>query len=296
MKSQKELTAETRILKNFGSLIVAYEEIAATRMRRVKGSVLKNRDFLEGLGDVYGLVREAYLAFLTGVPKNQVTKFKKLKTKDKMVSVFLSANTGLYGDIIRKTFDYFIKDTRDKDTDLVIVGLLGKRMIDDMPILGKRPEYTFFDLSDKGEFAEQFNKLLNHTLQYNEIAIYHGIFKDIVAQLATKTLVTGDLSAADSTEVHEPGYKEKRKHAIFEPSIVEVEEFFEKQLLAIVLEQTVNESSLSKFASRMINLEKAVDNVNSELTKTKFELLKKRHALFNSRQSNILSSITLWNR
>ena len=102
MPADKKIREEITSLQGVHSLVQTYEEIAAIRMQRVKASVLNNRDFLASLFEIYRHVKFSYQKEL--VQTKAATAVKKLGT----VHVLLSANTGLYGDIIHKTFDLFI--------------------------------------------------------------------------------------------------------------------------------------------------------------------------------------------
>ncbi len=52
-------------------------------------------------------------------------KITFLAHNGKTVAVYLSANTGLYGDIVRKTFDLFMKDAQTGGIEATIVGKHG---------------------------------------------------------------------------------------------------------------------------------------------------------------------------
>ncbi len=70
--------------------------------------------------------------------------------------------------------------------------------------------------------------------------------------------------------------------------------FFEKEIFASMLDQTVRESQLAKFASRMVALNRAGENIKSSLD---ISVIQKRvidHALANKKQLNAISSISLW--
>ena len=81
---------------------------------------------------------------------------------------------------------------------------------------------------------------------------------------------------------------------LIEPSIEEVLDFFEQQILAAVFEQSLHESSLSKFASRMVSLNYANENIRNSLKSLKFKNLKLKHFLANAQQLELMSGISLW--
>ena len=106
----KTLNSQANYLETLQRLTSAYAEISSSRMKKVRGSVLSARDFLESLDEIFQEVRKSYRKEVM-----QLSKKKKgdnitfLSHNGKTVAVFLSANTGLYGELMQKTFNKFIK-------------------------------------------------------------------------------------------------------------------------------------------------------------------------------------------
>ena len=291
MKSIKEVEKDIEALNDFHDLIETYEEIAAIRMRKVKKSVLMEREFLKGLGDVFRFVEMAYDTFL--IKLGNIKKGKKhfLKTNGKDVRILLSANMGLYGEIVHKTLYKFVEDVKnDPEADVVIIGSVGKKTFE---ALVPNRQYQPFEFSDSGIDDENMKRILDYVLQYRNIYVYHGLFESILKQLPTVTNVTGDVSKF--AEKENPEAKEEEledpKFGFFEPTIEDVAAFFETQTLSVIFEQAMHESSLSKFASRMVTLDMAISNVNEQIKTTNFSLKKLKHRNFNKKQITLVSSI-----
>jgi F0F1-type ATP synthase gamma subunit len=292
MKTVKEAQADLQTLHDFHDLIETYEEIAAIRMRKVKKSVLMEREFLKGLSDVFRFVEMAYDTFLIKLGEIKKGKRHFLKTNNKNVRVLLSANMGLYGEIVRKTIYKFIDDVKSGRDDVVIVGKRGKQVFD---ILVPGRAYQYFDFADSGTDDENMRRILDYVLQYRNIYVYHGLFQSILQQKTTVNNITGDISKFAGYEEEENPQSKKEvenpKFGFFEPSIEEVAAFFETQTLSVIFEQAMNESSLSKFASRMVTLDKAVSNVNDEIKKTNFNIKKLKHRNYNKKQITLYASV-----
>lgn len=282
MKRIKSLKVEFDSLTAFLDMVEAYEEISALRMRKVKKTILERREFMQGLNEAF-----AYIAYSYSVYKKSLKgKFKGvLNTNGKTVSVLLSSNTGLYGDVVRSTFDLFYTDIKDIKTDIVLVGRMGKRFYDES---GLKKNYDYFEMSDKGVDDAGTKQLLEKIIDYTNIVVYHGVFKNILSQEAVKTAVTGELLKIEqSLESYDVKF-------LFEPSVEEVAEHFEKQIASLIFEQTVFESSLSKFASRMVSLDRAADNIGTKMNYLDFKIKKVKHKDINSSlQSGIFGGI-LW--
>lgn len=289
MKSIKEVEKDLYVLHDFHDLIETYEEIAAIRMRKVKKSVLLARDFLEGLSDVFKFVEMAYDTYLVKLGNIKKGKTHFVKNNNKDVMVLLSANMGLYGEIVHETVNKFIQESKTSQADLVVIGKRGKRIFE---ILVPGKKFQYFDLSDSGTDDENIQRIIDYVLQYRNIYVYHGIFDTILKQKAMATNVTGDISRfAGQEDTIKEGKIEDPKFGFFEPTIEDVAAFFETQTLAVIFEQTMNESSLSKFASRMVTLDMAVSNVNDQLRTTNFSLKKLKHRRSNKEQITLISSL-----
>jgi ATP synthase F1 gamma subunit len=283
MKRIKFLKLELNSLTDFLTMVEAYEEISAIRMRKVKKSILERREFMQGLNEAFAYIAYAYKIYresLKDKAKNNI-----LNTNGKTVSVILSSNTGLYGGVVRSTFDLFETDIKKSETDLVIVGRMGKRYYDGS---GLKKPYQYFDMSDNGIDEPNIRKLLDYVVNYAEVVVYHGVFKSILYQEAHATHVTGEVMKIEqSLDSYDTRF-------LFEPSVESVAEHFEKQISSLIFEQTVFESSLSKFASRMVSLDKAAENIGSKLGFLDFNLKKSKHKDINAGlQSSIFGGI-LW--
>lgn len=284
MLNKKQLQAEINTMTDLKTIIEAYEEIAAMRMRKVKKSVLQSREFLGGLNDIYQRVIYTYRLYSKSKHRSK-NKAALHETNGKTVSVLISSNTGLYGDIVKRTYELFIQNIVNNSHDVVIIGRTGKQMYDNFS--GKRT-YKFFDAEDSAATGEKIKEMLDYLLSYTNIVVYHGIFISMLSQKPVATFVTGKaLDLESSTKVQE-------LKCIVEPSIDEVAKFFEKQILSSIFEQSLYESSLSKYASRMVSLDYANENINTSLAKVSFAKLKIRHMNENSDQLERMSGISLW--
>jgi F0F1-type ATP synthase gamma subunit len=289
MSTKKRLNDDIGVYRNMKDIVEAYEEIAAMRMRRVKKQVLNNRDFLAGLNDIYKRVVFTYRSHVKKMrEKNSDTEAKLIyETNGKTVSVLLSSNTGLYGEITKKTFNLFVKNSLESDTDQVIIGRLARATYDGR---GYKKPYKFFEISDTNVEEGELKPVLEHLLQYSNIIVYHGLFKTVLEQDAIKTFVTGE-AVKEFDEVENVPIV-----SIIEPSVEEVTEYFEKQIIASVFEQSVFESSLSKFASRMVGLDIANENIDQLIKRTDFKILKFKHREFNSKQISTLAGVSIWGK
>src|SRR3989338_3652224 len=132
MTTKKEIIKEKDFLAILQTILETYEEIAATRMARIRSSVLDSRDFLLEINAIFQQVKSSYNNQIVILMKKKKlkdpTKLTFIKRNGKTLYVFVSANTGLYGDIIRKTYDVFINSIKKEPGDVAIIGKLGLEM------------------------------------------------------------------------------------------------------------------------------------------------------------------------
>ena len=79
MVNKQDIKHELDKIGILKDLVEAYEEIAATRMRKVRSSVLQNREFLSGLTSVFQDVKSSYRKEIL-----RIMKEKKMKNYSKL--------------------------------------------------------------------------------------------------------------------------------------------------------------------------------------------------------------------
>lgn len=286
MLNNKEISEEIQRLSTFNILVETYEEIAATRMRRIRASVLRSRDFITELGGIFTELKANY--------KHQVEELIKHKKQPKSGPTFrkhngktlvilLSANTGLYGAILQTTVNAFLQYVNAHPCDIAIIGRYGKTAFEN---LNPGKQFLYFDLPDQSFSTEDTRNILASILVYSNIYVFHGKFVSIVRQ-------EPEMAAISAEQVTGDGMNPSTVRYVFEPSLEEILVFFEEQILASVFEQSIHESELAKFASRMVTLDQATENIKQRVKQV--ELMKRliRHRTLNKKQQDSLNAIML---
>lgn len=282
------------MVDTFKMLAQAYEELSVIKMQRVRSSVLSTRDFLEDLSEVFADVKASYqheinLYLEKGKNKKKFNPINLISKKNKTVAVLLSANTKLYGDIIKRVFHLFVEDIRKNDFDIVIVGRHGKELFDQVQT---RKKYEYFDLPDTGVDFDQLKPILEHIMRYEKVNIYYGKFMNVILQSPTVTNVTGEESL--SQEQKEDTKETKKVGYIFEPSIDTIFSFFLDQVMVSLFKQTVHEAELSRLASRITAMEQALGNIEQSESQLKGEERKIRKLALNKKQIDSFAGISFW--
>lgn len=273
MTNKRILGDEKESLGGLRSLVEVYEEVAAARMQKVRGAVLASRQFLEEMLTVFGRVREVY----------KKKGFSGLAKNGRRVAVFLSANSGLFGDIVDRTFDKFAQFIESYECDAVVVGKLGVRMMTDRKV---NKLYNYYDFPDDSVDPESLLLIMRYLLQFERIVVFYGKFGSILTQDPVMTAVSGE-----NLEVAVTGGKTEY---IFEPTIEEIAKIFEGQIMASLFEQTLHESQLAKFASRLLNLDKSWENIGKRLEYVESEEIRLRRKTRNRKQLSTISGMSLW--
>ncbi|MBL7078037.1 F0F1 ATP synthase subunit gamma [Candidatus Shapirobacteria bacterium] len=274
MKTSAQVRAEIEWLRGLSELVMAYEEVAAVRMKKIRNEVLQNREFTTGLNQIYQRLKFTY--------KKEAEKYKlkqNISKNGKTARVFLSANAGFYGPIIQKTFQLFAADLKKEKSDAVIVGRVGRYLFSQAGI--KKTEPLYFDFPD-GSFDRQgLKEIADQLLPYEAVVVYHGQYQNIAVQNPLASSISGDQLGP---EAGEPA----RASWIFEPSFSSLLSFFESEIFVSLFAHSMYESHLSKFACRMITLDEAAENINKGIAVSLFEKERLRHKQSSKKQLEAL--------
>lgn len=294
MQSKKQTESEIVTLAGLGGIVETYKEIAATRITRTRTSVLKSHNFLSEINMVFEQIKTSYrrqLETLVAAKKNKNTGNVTFSEHNgKTVMIFLSSNTGLYGDIIARTFDLFAQDAEKADkskTDLAVVGRLGLFLVEEAKF---PPPYFYFDFPDQAVDEKKLGEMASFLLQYEKVVVYYQEFKTLVRQAPVASDISGNILESTKTA----GVTASSVKYLFEPSLEKILAFFEKEIFASIFEQTVRDSQLAKFASRMVTLDAASESIRKKLKQAVFENTRLTHRAKNRKQSQTFSSMSLW--
>lgn len=295
MQSKKQTEAEIVSLSGLGGIVETYKEIAATRITRTRTSVLKSHNFLGEINTVYEQVKSSYRRRLEQIIKAKKEKNAKnlsfVTNNGKTALIFLSSNTGLYGDIIHRTFNLFLDEINGSDRasyDIAVVGRLGLFLVEEAKI--PQP-YQYFDFPDQAVPEGDIIKITNFLIQYEKVVVFYQEFKTLMKQQPVASDISGNV--LDLKKTTDTPSTSSVKY-LFEPSLEKVLEFFEKEIFASIFEQTVRDSQLAKFASRLVTLDSASQNIRKKLLSSIAEDVRLRHREKNRKQSQTFSSMSLW--
>lgn len=292
MAQDKEIKDRISTLLGLSGLIQTYEEIAAMRMRSTRSSVLSNRDFNEGLIFIFQRIKNSYKEQIAQLVKHKKSthpaassQVTLLKRNGRTNCVFISANTKLYGDILQNTFnsfDEYLGKNKDQPIDLTIIGKVGKSMYEDAH---PGQKFTYYEFPDSDVPLDELTKLVKYLIDYEKIYFFYGKFQTVSSQVSAVLDVYGQ---------EEEGNDNSQLKYLFEPSLEEILILFESEIFASIIEQTLRESILAKFASRMVTLDSAAEKIREDLKKIELTRKIAKHRSQNKKEFENLRSIFLW--
>ena len=239
MAQLADLTKESLLMGDIKNLLEIYEETAAEQCRLFREKILSTRDFLEQL---------AVLSVAVGADLENLT-VKKSKT----AAVFLSASEGMYGNLISLVFSEFLKTAKtaaDNKTDLVVIGALGRQLMQE---LAPQLKYQYLDMD------EDFKPLL---MGYGRLKVFYAKFKNVAVQQAAGSELSGQMV---QELIRQSGGKQPPLKFIYEPSLPEIAEKFNREIFHNLLAGMMEEHRLAKQAARLMQLDEAVDDLDVRL-------------------------------
>ncbi|MBP7966899.1 F0F1 ATP synthase subunit gamma [Candidatus Woesebacteria bacterium] len=281
MQNSKTIDQDLDFLTDLRSLAVAYEDISIIKMQQTRNTILRARNYVGYLKNILESIQTAGSYIQT---KNNVGKKKK-----PLATVVITSNTKFQGDITRRIFDFFSHKS-EKPGDIFVIGKIGKEF---MKEYDGKIQYTDFEVSDIDISMKDLQPFLQRLLQYKEINVYYAIFKNLINQEPTAIDIGNiDLLTPEETELLR---REKNMPTfLFEPSVEEISTFVNDNSVALMLLQTVYETQLARFASRMKAMDLLIQRIDEDSTNIKLSQRRIRRQLENTKQLERLTGVSLW--
>ena len=256
-------------------------------MRRIRGGVLFNRDFIYALAEIYREVsvsnRNELLKLIKD--KRNIRDLSLRSHNGKTACIFLSANSGLFGAILKHAYEEFVRYTQEHDVEPVIVGTFGKQLFENQ-FPGKK--FIFFPLHGDSIDPDVLKKVTSDLIEFENVIIFYSHFNSMSSQDVAMLDVAGQETPLLQKEILATNYA-------FEPSMGKILEFFEQEIFANIMEQNFTESELARHAARIIALDTATKNIDSRLKKIDLEHRVVIHRILNKKQTEAMTGMALWN-
>lgn len=294
MPQKKVIFEELEALNSIKNLAESYEEIAVIRMQKIKDSVLKTRDFLANISDIFVDLKASYVREVRDLmnrrKKGDKTILPSLQKSGGELKVYLSSNGKMYGSVTQKTYRLLVDDlkkTTDQQSDLLVIGKTGREMIEGA---GVTHRFEYFEIPDTSVDVSHIKQLMKKFLQYEKVLIYYGKFGNVVTQTPISTSITGE----DIFETEVPMTVPREDRFIFEPTLEKIFHFFETQIMANLFSQTLLENQLARHASRVNAMEEALGHIEEETKKLHQMQTRLKHQMANKKQLETIAGLALW--
>ncbi len=284
----KELIEVGSSLKDIAS---SYTEIASIKLRKIRSSVERNRQFYDELTRVYALI-------------NKIAATKKIipapKPK-KVISVLLTSNYRFYGNINNQLVQHFIVTNTKMASDKLVVGKTGRDYLKGIHYFhAYNPVIFKNDMPDDNELKS----LVKVLQEYKQVLVFYPQFKSVLVQVPTVKDITQtqllslqEQSKPDQTDISFIfNQKEFQTSFIFEPEIMKMLDFFDNQIKILLLEQTILESELARTASRLIAMDQAQSKAKDFIGNNKKALGQLRKSTYNARLLETLATMSKWRK
>lgn len=291
----KNILVQIEDLTGIKEIVGASEEIASMKMRSIRGQVLESRDLNDELTEIYREVTISYKNQIMGLMEQKNHGYSGTQNKDVPISlkkgngltavVFLSANSGFFSKILEKTYREFVTylDSHEH-VHPIIIGEFGKKLFTDQ-YPGR--DFVFHVFSEKENNSESLEQVTKELINYDNVIIFYPRFESLASQTVAALDVSGSKNGQSDQSVTEV-------HYLFEPSIEKILAFFEGEIFAGIIHQTVTESELARYASRITTLDIARENINTKLKSINLQKRFATHRLMNKKQTEAMMGISLW--
>lgn len=241
----KEIDAALEEGQSLKTIAQAYSEIANLKIKRIRSEVERNTLFFQEIAGVYTEIKK----FAAG------KKIKIVKPK-KTVSIVLSSNYRFYGNINSDLLDFFARSTQKMDTDAVMVNKAAINYFRATKTLSNLGNLKEISLKGDQPDALELTSLVNMLKDYNQVLVFYSSLKSLLVQLPKVVDITASSEAA-----LEAGHGNLFRF-IFEPQLPKILQFFDSQMITLLLEATFLESELARTASRFISMDQAETEAN----------------------------------
>lgn len=292
LSTSTKLQEEIGMIKFMSQLFSAYEEIAVMKMQRIRTGVFHNRKFLDELYSIFNESKILYfkrVSSLNGanqptIDESSLTRFSTLNKNGKSIIVLISPDQKFSGNIGFEVFDDFYKHTKaSAASEVLVIGIVGKQLVDGRGLTG----YRYFELKSLKDKIN-YDSLRDYLLSYQKIDVHYGKFVNLLTQVKTVTDITGNTVNENAINLT------STDDYIFEPSIEAVMNFFEVQIMGVLLKQALAESELARLGSRINAMESASRNAKDTVKKLGIQKVMLDKSYANNKQIERMSGMSLW--
>lgn len=294
-----EIKEQQTVVNAVGSFASSLQQISASRMARLRKSVIAAHRFVE---EATVILRELQLEKAKEIERErQALASKKITSKIKLKSaepevkktkrtaiIVITSNQGLCGSYntdIAKKMNTIVTDY--PEVDYFIIGKKGQEFFRSLA----RKHNTKFYPFNIPELVEMIHlkPLIGMFYYYDQIFLVYSKY----INTTNRDVVFIELAVPHNTEVETTKEKEEGKF-IFEPSLDEVIRATTAKLRSALFRQQILDSRLSLYASQMIAMQTASDNAKNLTGELQLQYNKARRKLIDKKIQEVQAGRSLW--
>lgn len=230
-----------------------FTDVARMRLERMRAGVERNRIYVGEIAKVLHIVR------VTAEQQGLSAK----REKKVSASLLLTSNKRLYyGDLDVKVVDFYTAHTAySAFADRFVVGSVGTDIL-----AGRKYPFPYESISFEKDMPSQAElaQLSKQLVEYQKVLVYYPRFLTVLSQLPSLVDITG-LTASATGEKGENYY-------LFEPEIGKILDFFEQQIMQLLLEQAFMEAELARIGTQLTTMDNAQQRSNKLINEQKLLL------------------------
>lgn len=255
MSTLSDITERLQTGLSLKYIAQSYTEISAKKLKEIRRDVERNRSFFAELSSLYHAIK------VVAAEKYHIFAGKNGKT----AIVLITSNFRFYGTLNAKLVDFFIKETASRPADIFVVGKAGADLLQSHSF-GTSGTFDTFSFKKDLPSNEELKLFVAKLAPYKQVLVFYPQFQSILVQ----NPVVKDITESQQIKAPSPAKEHQNlldtilgKHPnwtddyIFEPSIEKILEFFDTQMITLLVEEAFLESELAKTAARLVTMDQA---------------------------------------
>lgn len=272
--TQKQIIQAIDLDNGLKLVAQAFTEIASIKLQKIRARIERNRNFFEEISGLFGAVQQL------AERRNIVPKLGKQDT----AAIILTSNSKFYGGLERRLMQFYIQTLSKlpaeagKPVQQIILGRSAADFFGTEAIILNQDLPGEAELKNLTELIKRFIKVLVFYPRFQSVLLQRPFVVDLTKSgLATKV---------QGTTID----------YILEPELAQMWQFFDSQILKLLLEQTFLEAELARTAARLTSMDQAQEMADKAIKNSKKDLAGVKRSLNNNRILEIESAMFRFRR
>lgn len=281
MPNLNDLREEYTELSTFKTIASAFAESSVVKLKNLRVGFEQNRSFYDEISHVYHLVK--FNANKRGIhPKSEMTATNKNKT----ILVAVTSNLRFYGSLNADIMIKFMKESRGKEMDLMVLGSTGTEFLKGN---GFEKSYNSMVFKADNPDENEIQQFIEKTKGYQSVLLLYPKFFSLMS------IMVGMVDITHTTVLKQHDITEDLE-CLFEPELDKILEFFERQVRHVLFLRVLLETELARTAARLIAMTGAEERSDSLIREKRIEIIKISNSIINSQLLETFAGMRLWRR